>query len=138
MARTAVVHLSERQSIGQLSFDKLRSRLFAVHVAIIAYVTLGWLITSRPALYFYALLLPLIALQWLLNGGCSIVNNLENLLRVGRWRDPDNPFEGAFFSTLLRAAGIRATGAQITTALCSLMLIFWVCAICRMMLIVSG
>ena len=138
MARTAVVDRSEGQSPGQVSFDKLRFWLFAVHIAVVVYAALGWLITSRPALYFYTLLLPLMALQWLLNGGCSIVNNLENLVRVGHWHDPDNRFEGAFFSTLLRAAGIRATQAQITTALCSLMLIFWVSAICRMMLIVSG
>lgn len=138
MARTALVDQSERQQSGQAKFDKLRFWLFAVHVAAISYVSFGWLITSRPLLYFYTLLLPMIVMQWLLNGGCSIVNNVENLLRVGCWRDPHNIFEGAFFKTVLRAVGVRASQAQITTALCSLMLIFWVCAICRMMLIVSG
>ncbi len=137
MARTAGIHLSEGQNIGRVNFNRLRFQLFAVHIGIILYVSLGWLITWRAALYFYALLLPLIALQWLLNGGCSIVNNIENLLRVGRWNDPENIFEGAFFSTILEAIGIRASKAQITTVLCSLMLIFWVCAICRMTLIVG-
>jgi hypothetical protein len=70
--------------------------------------------------------------------GVLLVNNVENLLRIGQWRDPDNIFEGMFFKTVLRAVGVRASQAQITTALCSLMLIFWICAICRMMLIVSG
>ena len=43
-----------------------------------------------------------------------------------------------WIKTVLRAVGVRASQAQITTALCSLMLIFWVCAVCRMILIVSG
>ena len=139
MARTALTPLSEREENGQpIDFDNLRTVLFAVHIAVIAYVMLGWLMPSRFLLYFYTLLLPMIAMQWLLNGGCSIVNNIENLVRIGQWNDPQNEFEGAFFKTFLERADIRASQAQITTALCSLMLIFWVCAICRMMLIVSS
>src|SRR5438105_13978213 len=138
MARTAVIDRSGRERTGPVNFDKLRFWLFAAHVAIIFYVAFGWLITSRSLLYFYTLLLPMMVIQWLLNGGCSIVNNIENLLRIGRWRDPENVFEGSFFKIVLRAVGIRSSQAQITPALCSLMLIFWVCAVCRMMLIVSG
>ena len=137
MPQTGVIHRSQRQEPGKVRFDKLWFWFFAIHVAIVVYVSLGWLITSRSALYFYTLLLPAIVLQWLLNGGCSIVNNFENLARVGRWDNPVNARRRAFFRLLLGAIGIRARRAQITTALCSLMLIFWVCALCRMMLIVS-
>lgn len=139
MAQTAFRYLSEGEGNGQpIEFDNLHTALLTVHIALVAYVTFGWLVPSRPWLYFYALLLPTIVMQWLLNGGCSIVNNVENLLRVGQWSDPQNGFEGAFFRTLLERVGIRPTQAQINTALCSLMLIFWVCAISRMMLIVSS
>ena len=139
MARTAVVHLSEREVAGRaVQFDSLRLALFIFHLAIMGYVTLGWLIPSRVALYIYTLLLPLIAMQWLLNGGASIVNNIENLVRVGQWNDVHNRFEGAFFKTLLQAIGVPASQAQITTVLCFLMLIFWISAICRMMLIVPS
>jgi hypothetical protein len=139
MARVALAHLSEREKIGRtIHFDSLRIALLVVHLAIMGYVTLGWLIPSRVALYLYALLLPLIVMQWLLNGGASIVNNVENLVRVGRWNDARNPFEGAFFKTLLKAIGVPASQAQITTVLCFLMLIFWISAICRMMLIVPS
>lgn len=119
-----------------LAIDGLSALLFTVHLAIIAYVCLGWLIPSRLALYCYALLLPLIALQWVLNGGASIVNNIENLVRFGRWSDSRNESEGAFFQTLLHPAGLRATRAQITTVLCFVMFIFWIAALCRMVLIV--
>ena len=139
MAQVALAHLSEREEIGRtIHFDSLRIALLVVHLAIMGYVTLGWLIPSRVALYLYALLLPLIVMQWLLNGGASIVNNVENLVRVGRWNDARNPFEGAFFKTLLKAIGVPASQAQITTVLCFVMLIFWISAICRMMLIVPS
>ena len=138
MAVMASPENCKQKADGQYRFDKIRVWLFLVHIAIVFYVATGWLISSRMLLYFYTLLLPMMVLQWLLNGGCSIVNNVENLLRVGRWNDANNIFAGAFFRTLLRFAGIRASQAQITTALCSLMLIFWVSAVCRMMLIVSG
>lgn len=139
MARTGTGYSSEHGETGRmLQFDDLRLWLLAVHFVLIAYVAFGWLIPSRSALYFYTLLLPMIAMQWLLNGGSSIVNNVENLVRVGRWSDSDNEFEGAFFKTLFRAAGVPASQAQITTSLCFLMLIFWVCAICRMILIVPS
>ena len=139
MAQAALAHPSEREKIGRtIHFDSLRIALLVVHLAIMGYVTLGWLIPSRVALYLYALLLPLIVMQWLLNGGASIVNNVENLVRVGRWNDARNPFEGAFFKTLLKAIGVPASQAQITTVLCFVMLIFWISAICRMMLIVPS
>ena len=128
---------TEAAESGQLSFDKFYFCFFAIHVAIVVYVALGWLISSRTALYFYTLLLPVIALQWILNAGCSVVNNFENLARVGKWETPDLARKAGFFRSVLSAVGLRPSQAQITTALCSLMLIFWVCAVCRMMLIVS-
>ena len=137
MLRAAVSHLSQTGGkVRAIPFDRLRIALFGVHLALIGYVSLGWLIPSRTALYFYALLLPMIAMQWLLNGGASIVNNIENLARSGQWSDARNHFEGAFFKTFLDAIGIPASQAQITTVLCFLMLIFWIAAICHMMLIV--
>jgi hypothetical protein len=139
MARTATALLSEGEKTGRaIAFDGLRIALLILHLGILGYVALGWLIPSRVALYLYTLLLPLIVIQWLLNGGASIVNNIENLVRIGRWNDSRNPFEGSFFKTLLQAFGVPASQAQITTVLCFLMLIFWVSAICRMMLIVPS
>jgi hypothetical protein len=114
----------------------LRIGIFIVHLTIIAYVTLGWMIHSREALFIYTLLLPVIVIQWLLNGGASIVNNIENLLRSAQWNDPGNLFEGALFKTMLGAVGVRASQIQITTILCLVMLIFWVTALHHMVMIV--
>ncbi len=137
MLAAAIRHLPETGARSRaIRFDGLRIALFGVHLALIAFVTLGWLIPSRTGLYVYTLLLPMIAIQWLLNGGASIVNNIENLIRSGRWSDDRSEFEGAFFKTLLRPIGVPASQAQITTLLCFLMLIFWIAALCHMILIV--
>jgi hypothetical protein len=137
MTRAAVACVAEQKGHRRiLAMDSFGALFFIIHVAIIAYVSLGWLIPSRVALYCYALLLPTIAIQWVLNGGASIVNNVENLVRFRRWSDSRNESEGAFFKTLLHAAGVRASQAQITTVLCLVMMVFWVAAIYRMILIV--
>src|SRR5438105_15095476 len=115
MARTAVIDRSGRERTGPVNFDKLRFWLFAAHVAIIFYVAVGWLLTSRSLLYFYTLLLPMMVIQCLLNGGCSIVNNIENLLRIGRWRDPENVFERSCFQNVHRAVGLRPSHGQLPT-----------------------
>ena len=138
MARMAVSGTPGTQKAGPSAGEQqVRLFLFALHVVLILYVGLGWLIPSRTALYMYCLLLPMVAIQWLLNGGASIVNNVENLVLARKWSDSRNPFEGAFFRTLLHAVGVPATQAQITTVLCFLMLIFWIAALCHMMLIVA-
>ena len=137
MSRLAMTGTTGARKAGLSALDQpVRMFLFALHLVLILYIGLGWLIPSRTALFLYTLLLPLVAMQWLLNGGASIVNNIENLLLSGKWSDPRNQFEGAFFRTLLHAVGVPASQAQITTALCFLMLIFWISGICHMMLIV--
>jgi hypothetical protein len=115
--------------------DALRLSLFLVHAAIVGYVASGWTAGTRPALLAYLLLLPLIVLQWLVNRGASLVSNLESLARSHRWRDPQSGREGELFRGVLASAGIRATQAQITTVLVATMLLFWLTAFFRMILI---
>jgi hypothetical protein len=136
MKFASVNHSGNRDSAELFKFDGLRAAFLTVHVGIIAYVLVGWLLPTRGELLVYTLVLPLMTLQWLLNGGASIVNNFENLARVGQWSDPRNSYEGAFFQSILKAIRIPASQAQITTAACALMLIFWLTALCRMILIV--
>ena len=134
MAQTSGASRSRRAAGQVLELDRLRATWLSVHAGIILYVGIGWLLPWRAALFTYLILLPLIVFQWLLNGGVSIINNFENVLRTGRWSDPDNAFEGAFFSTFLKAVGIHLSEAQVTTLLCFVMLMFWVAALSRLML----
>jgi len=80
--------------------DAMGLSFFIAHLAIGAYVLLGWIVSPPPALAFYLLLLPLMATQWYVNQGSCVVNNIESWLRNGRWRDPANPEEAGFLRML--------------------------------------
>ena len=80
--------------------DNLGMGFFFFHLLFSLYVLAGWIVSSKSSLAFYLFLLPFLAVQWRLNQGSCIINNLESWLRTGRWRDPDNREEGAFLLML--------------------------------------
>jgi hypothetical protein len=109
--------------------------MFLVHAAIVGYVVSGWTTDSGEGLLLYLVLLPLIVLQWLFNGGSSLISNIESLTRTGHWRDANQGPEGAFFQSVLKSIGIDATKAQINTIVVASMFLFWIVAFFRLMLI---
>jgi hypothetical protein len=116
--------------------DVLGIGFAAIHLAIVAYVIIGWTIPSRTFLFVYLLALPMFILQWLLNSGSSVMNNFENVVRIGCWNDSRNELEGAFFKCLLREVGLFLPDWSINIVVCALMWVFWIEAIWRMILIV--
>ena len=80
--------------------DRLGFSCFLFHLAVGAFVLIGWLLSSYEALMFYLVLLPAMATQWVVNKGSCVINNIESWLRTGQWRDPTNPEEGGFLSML--------------------------------------
>ena len=125
------------RSSETVSTDWLSVGMFLVHAAIVGYVVSGWTTDSRESLLLYLVLLPFIVLQWLLNGGSSLVSNIESLKRTGHWRDANQGLEGAFFQSVLKSIGIDATKAQINTIVVASMFLFWIVAFFRLMLIAT-
>ena len=80
--------------------DGIGLSFFITHLAIGAYVLLGWVVSPAPALTLYLMLLPAMAAQWYVNRGSCVMNNIESWLRSGRWRDPNNPEEAGFLLML--------------------------------------
>ncbi|MEI9991767.1 MAG: hypothetical protein WDM86_17225 [Rhizomicrobium sp.] len=80
--------------------DGLGTFCFYLHFAVMFYIVLGWAAPFRDALVFYLFFLPFVVLQWLFNENSCVLNNIESLIRVGRWRDPHNEEEGAWLRTL--------------------------------------
>ncbi len=116
--------------------DLIGIGLFALHLLIVAYVLLGWQAENRVGLLAYLLLLPLIGMQWLFNGGSSIVNNGESLLRSGRWHDPSNAWEGAFFRTLLdKTLHLKASNLQVNLVVGFTMTMLWMTAFFHLIMI---
>jgi hypothetical protein len=80
--------------------DHLGRSLFAFHLIVGVYLLFGWLVPAAAALAVYMVVLPIIAVQWLLNKGSWVLNNFETWLRHGRWRDERNHEEAGWLSML--------------------------------------
>jgi hypothetical protein len=83
--------------------DGLGQACFWLHIAVLVAIVGGWALPQRQALYVYLGFLPLMVLHWRLNGNSCVLNNLENWLRSGQWRDPKNREESQWLLTLVRS-----------------------------------
>jgi hypothetical protein len=100
---------------------------FVHHLAVMVYIVVGWLLPSKPALLFYVVFLPAVALQWRLNKDSCILNNVESLIRTGQWRDPTNREEGAWLLTLARETlGLPVTAWQVDIFTYAVLLLLWI------------
>ena len=113
--------------------DGLGQSCFWLHVAILCFIVTGWIWPGRGLLIFYLLFLPLVALQWLLNRGACVLNNIENWLRHRRWRAPErNAEEGAWLRTLIRRrTGIVLSRRATDVLNYSALALFWALAWAR-------
>ena len=106
--------------------DLLGHACFATHVVIMLYIVAGWAVPFRGALVFYLVFIPAVALHWQFNKNACILNNLESLLRTGRWRNPQNHEEGAWLLTLVRGVtGLTFTPAQMDAFSYTVMAALW-------------
>jgi hypothetical protein len=87
--------------------DALGSFCFYLHFAVMIYIVTGWLVPLHAGLVFYMCFLPAVAIQWQFNKNSCVLNNIESMMRSGRWRDPNNREEGAWLQNLaLNVTGI--------------------------------
>jgi hypothetical protein len=95
---------------------------------------LGWTVPSRGWLLFYLTFLPAMILHWKLNRDACILNNLENWLRIRRWRaQGTNREEGAWLRTLLAdATGIVLSRGRMDLLIYGAMSFFWLLALSRL------
>ncbi|HVZ68503.1 MAG TPA: DUF2784 family protein [Rhizomicrobium sp.] len=106
--------------------DALGWACFVLHLALVAFAAAGWALPWRGALILYLCYIPLMYLQWQFNAGSCVLNNVENLMRSGRWRNPGNREEGAFIKTLVEdLTGLKLTKRQMNTVIYCLISIFW-------------
>jgi len=102
---------------------------FLLHLAVCLYILTGWAVSSAPALMFYLVFLPVVAMQWMVNHSSCVINNLETFLRTGHWRDASNLEEGRFVSMLLSwLFGMRPGQAQLDFLCYGMLFALWLFA----------
>lgn len=83
--------------------DALGQFCFALHLGVMVFIVVGWAIPQPAVLIVYLVFLPAVVVQWQFNKNSCVLNNVESLLRTGRWRDAGNVEEGAWLLTLVRS-----------------------------------
>jgi len=113
--------------------DRLGQFCFWLHVAVLAFIAAGWALPWRGALLAYLIALPLVVAHWRINQDACVLNNLENLLRHGRWRAPEhNAEEGAWLRTLVRQrTGIALSPGRMNLLIYAAMALVWTLAAWR-------
>src|SRR5580698_9983355 len=116
----------DRAAAASAGRDALGNACFYLHLAIMLYIVFGWLVPSAIALTFYVCFLPAVATQWLFNKNSCVLNNIETLIRTGRWRNPANEEEGALLLTLAKSLlGINATPRQMDMFIYAVLVVLW-------------
>ena len=106
--------------------DGLGWACFLIHISVMVFFLTGWAVESRTVLIFYLVFLPAVVLHWQLNRNTCVLNNLESLIRGGRWRDPANLEEGVWLLTLTRRfTGLRLTASQMDVATYVTLAVLW-------------
>ena len=115
---TAVAGRRKRDALGHICFT--------IHIGIMAFIVLGWMLPQAALLSVYLVFLPAVIVQWQLNKNSCVLNNTESLLRTGRWRSPDNDEEGAWLAGVARGAfGLELRPAQLDTFVYLVLILFW-------------
>jgi hypothetical protein len=113
--------------------DALGQACFVLHFLPLIYVVTGWLAPWRGALIFYLIFLPAMFLQWRLNKSTCVLNNIESLIRTGRWRNPSNREEGAWLRTLVNdKTGWNLSRPQMDAVINMVMASLWLLALARL------
>ncbi|HEY1612521.1 MAG TPA: hypothetical protein VGF97_02365 [Rhizomicrobium sp.] len=106
--------------------DCLAGSCFWLHVAVMIYIVIGWLVPVHAALVFYLVFLPTMATQWWFNRNSCVLNNLESLMRHGRWRDSRNVEEGAWLRHLVgRVLGLKIRPLHMEMFTYCALALFW-------------
>lgn len=127
MARTG-----DAREATTASRDGLGRFCFWLHFAVMIYILCGWAVPFRPALFFYEVFVPAVAIQWWFNKNSCVLNNIESKIRTGSWRHESNLEEGAWLLGLFRSFGIPATAWQMEILTYSVLAVLWALAFWRL------
>lgn len=104
----------------------LRVFCHGLHMALVFYGLFGWVVPSTPWLTAHLVFIPALVIVWVANQGVCPLNNIENLLTTGSWRNPDNREEGSFLVTIVeRYLGLNPSQGLMDRITYGLMAFVW-------------
>lgn len=107
--------------------DALRVVCHGLHMALVFYALLGWVVPSALWLMVHLVFIPALIVVWVMNKGVCPLNNIESWLTTRRWRNPDNAEEGSFIVAVVeRYLNLHPTQRQMDFVTYALMAIVWV------------
>jgi hypothetical protein len=107
--------------------DALRVFCHGLHMALVFYALLGWLVPSKPWLVVHMIFIPGLVAVWWANKGVCPLNNIESWLTTRRWRNPGNAEEGSFIVGVVeRYLNLHPTQRQMDVITYALMALVWV------------
>jgi hypothetical protein len=120
-------HPERRDILGQFCF--------VLHFVVMIFILTGWLVPWRALLIAYLVFIPAMCVQWKMNNGACILNNLEGWVRNGRWRNKETkPEEGAWVLHLIAGlTGWRVTALQTDILTFGVLFLVWGLALARLL-----
>ena len=104
----------------------LRAVCHALHMALVFFGLLGWVIPSEPWLIAHLIFIPGLIAVWRMNDGVCPLNNLESMLTTGAWRNPASAEEGAFLRVIVeRYLNLHPTQEQMDQITYGIMALVW-------------
>jgi len=104
----------------------LRAACHALHMLLVLYGLLGWLVPSEPWLIADLIFIPGLLAVWRVNDGVCPPNNLESFLTTGNWRNSASPEEGSFLRVVVaRYLKLEPTQKQMDTVTYVIMAAVW-------------
>ena len=104
----------------------MRIACHGLHMALVFYGLLGWLIPSEPWLIVHLIFIPGLIAVWRMNDGVCPLNNLESFLTTGSWRNRANVEEGGFIRAIvIRYLELEPTQQQMDSVTYGIMAFVW-------------
>jgi len=115
-----------RPIVTGMAAHALSTTCHYLHLGIMLFIMLGWVVPLDGALLAHLVLVPMILSLWYLNDCSCPLNNIESYLLKGLWRDPDNREEGSFVVVVVEQyLGMQPTQRAMDTITYAIMGLAW-------------
>ena len=105
-----------------------------VHWAVLLFVLVGWALPWKFALWFHALLIPMLAIHWLTNENRCFLTEIEEKFKASALHPQRPSNEEPFIGYIIRKiTGKKLTEKALASVSYGVMTIVWILTVLRLM-----